>query len=268
MGVYTVVYICCKSDKVDIIFVDKTDMTHKISAGETFWALSQRYGCSVDDIRNANPGVIPEQLQIGQVIRIPGSHAGGSSSNNGGALRPSGNTPPGARTETTLNGRVPSWCEQLRHMINSAAQKCNVPADLIAAVIYQESGGNINVDATANPNGGSDSGLMQVNQHTAQELERNYHNRFQGIGGSAKNIMLGTSYLRQLYDTSADRDWGITLRAYNSGPNGVDKSNLRARPAGTGDSTYVDKVFRFWSDISQGRDPPADHYESVYGRGF
>ena len=46
---------------------------------------------------------------------------------------------------------------------------------------------------------------------------------------------------------------------------GVDKNNLRARPAGTGDSTYVDKVFHCWSDISQGYDPPADHYESIFG---
>jgi soluble lytic murein transglycosylase-like protein len=153
-------------------------------------------------------------------------------------------------------------------MINAAAQKTNVPADLIAATIYQESGGNINIAATHNPNGGSDSGLMQVNQHTAGELEQKYPDRFNGIGGSAKNIMLGTSYLRDMFDTNADQDWGITLRAYNSGPNGVDKTNLRAIPAGTGDSTYVDKIFRFWSDISTGNDPPADHYESIFGREF
>jgi LysM repeat protein len=242
--------------------------TYTIAPGDTFWALAQRYGCSVDDIRAANPGVVPERLQIGQVIRLPGGGGSFAPSTNQGSLAPNGNAPPNARLDTTLNRRVPGWCEPLRGMINAAAQQTNVPADLIAAVIYQESGGNINVDATGNPNGGSDSGLMQVNQYTAGELERKYPNRFYGIGGSAKNIMLGASYLRDMYDTNADRDWGITLRAYNSGPNGVDKRNLRARPAGTGDSTYVDKVFRFWTDISTGNDPPADHYESIFGRGF
>jgi murein DD-endopeptidase MepM/ murein hydrolase activator NlpD len=242
--------------------------THTIASGDTFWALAKRYGCSVDDIMGVNPGVAPEQLQIGQVIQLPRGDEGSSSSTAQGSLLPTGNAPPNARMDTTLNRRVPGWCEPLRDMINAAAQKTNVPADFIAAVIYQESGGNINIDATQNPNGGSDSGLMQVNQYTAGELEQKYPDRFSGIGGSAKNIMLGATYLRDMFDTNADHDWGITLRAYNSGPNGVDKRNLRARPAGTGDSTYVDKIFRFWTDISTGNDPPADHYESIFGRGF
>jgi murein DD-endopeptidase MepM/ murein hydrolase activator NlpD len=238
--------------------------THTIASGDTFWTLAQRYGCAVEAIINANPGVVPEQLQIGQVIQLPTGDTGSSPPSTQGPLRPTGNLPPNARSDTTLNARIPGWCETLRGMINTASQKANVPADLIAAVIYQESGGNINVDATGNPNGGSDSGLMQVNQQTAGELEQKFPDRFMGISGPAKNIMLGASYLREMYDTNADRDWGITLRAYNSGPNGVDKNDLRARPAGTGDSTYVDKVFRFWSDISQGNDPPADHYSLVF----
>jgi soluble lytic murein transglycosylase-like protein len=183
-------------------------------------------------------------------------------------LRPTGNPPPNARSDTTLNARAPGWCEPLRSSINSASQRTNVPADLIASTIYQESSGNINVNSTRNPNGRSDSGLMQVNEDTARELERKYPDRFQGISGSDKDIMLGASYLRDMYDTSANRDWGTAARAYNSGPNGVDNNNLRARPAGTGDSTYVDKVYRGWSDISQGNDPPDDHYESIFGRGF
>lgn len=259
-------------------------LTHSVVAGDTFWALARRYGCTVEALRNANPGVVPEQLHIGGNLKIPGrNHENSLPATQAhsipatqahsipatpGALRPTYNLPPNARVNTTLNVRVPSWCEQLRHMINSASQKTNVPADLIAAVIYQESGGNINVDATANQNFGSDSGLMQVNQYTARELEQKYPARFAGINGPAKNIMLGASYLRDMYDNKGDRDWGITLRAYNSGPNGVDKTNLRARPAGTGDSTYVDKVLRFWSDISQGHDPPADHYASIFGKGF
>ena len=243
--------------------------THIIAPGDTFCSLSQRYGCTVQALQNANPGVAPEQLQIGQVIRLGGGGARPApTTTRQGPLSPTGNLPANARLDTTLNGRIPGWCESLRGMINTASEKTGVPADLIAAVIYQESGGNINVDATGNPNGGSDSGLMQVNQYTANELQRKFPERFCGIGGSAKNIMLDDSYLRQMFDTMADHNWGITLRAYNSGPNGVDKNNLRARPAGTGDSTYVDKVFRFWTDISTGKDPPADHYESIFGRGF
>lgn len=242
--------------------------THTVVAGDTFYELAQRYGCTVDAIMNVNPGVAPERLQIGQVLQVPGRNQGHSHRATQGSSRPTHRPPSNARRDTMLNERVPHWCEPLRHMINSASQKTHVPADLIAAVIYQESSGNINVDSTANPNSGSDSGLMQVNEYTARELEQKHPHRFHGISGCAKNIMLGASYLRDMYDSVGDRDWGITLRAYNSGPNGVDKNNLRARPAGTGDSTYVDKVLRFWSDISHGHDPPADHYASIFGSGF
>jgi murein DD-endopeptidase MepM/ murein hydrolase activator NlpD len=226
--------------------------THTIAPGDTFWGLAERYGSSVEAIMVANPGIAPEQLQVGQVIRLPG----GQSS--------TGNTSSNGRSDTTLNGRVPGWLESLRDMINAASQKTNVPADLIAAVIYQESNGNVNVVSTLNPNGGDDSSVMQVNQHTAGELLGKYPDRFQGTIGTARDIMLGVSYLRDMYDTVGDRNWGITLRAYNSGPYGVDKTNLRATPASTGDPAYVDKVLHFWSDITQGKDPPADHYASIY----
>jgi LysM repeat protein len=47
--------------------------THTIVSGDTFWALSKKYGCTLDAILAANPGIIPEQLQIGQIIRLPDS---------------------------------------------------------------------------------------------------------------------------------------------------------------------------------------------------
>ncbi|CAF1069541.1 unnamed protein product [Rotaria sordida] len=184
-------------------------------------------------------------------------------------LLPTWQAPACARLDTTLSERAPEPIGQLRHLIDPVAQETNVPADFIGAVIYQESGGNINVNTTTNPgNFGVDSGVMQVNEYTGAELQQQYPHRFVGLYGTEKEIMLGASYLKQMYDTFADQDWGITLRAYNSGPNGVDKNNLRAKPAGTGDSTYVDKVLHFWVDISQGNPLPLDHYESIYGRGF
>jgi len=44
---------------------------HTIVAGDTFWALSQKYGVPLDSILAANCGVKPEQLQIGQVVCVP-----------------------------------------------------------------------------------------------------------------------------------------------------------------------------------------------------
>lgn len=49
-------------------------MTHTIIKGDTFWHLSQQYSCTLDSILAVNPGVVPEQLQIGQIVYIP-SHS-------------------------------------------------------------------------------------------------------------------------------------------------------------------------------------------------
>ncbi len=44
---------------------------YSIQPGDTFFKLAQRYGTTVEAIMQANPGVSPENLQVGQVINIP-----------------------------------------------------------------------------------------------------------------------------------------------------------------------------------------------------
>ena len=44
---------------------------YTIRAGDTLYLLAQRFGVSVDAIIRANPGIDPNNLQIGQVICIP-----------------------------------------------------------------------------------------------------------------------------------------------------------------------------------------------------
>ncbi|MBU5438927.1 LysM domain-containing protein [Tissierella sp. MSJ-40] len=44
---------------------------YTIRAGDTLFALSQRFNVSVQAIINANPGIDPNRLQIGQIICIP-----------------------------------------------------------------------------------------------------------------------------------------------------------------------------------------------------
>jgi len=46
---------------------------YTIRAGDTLFILSQRFGVSVQAIINANPGINPNNLQIGQRICIPGA---------------------------------------------------------------------------------------------------------------------------------------------------------------------------------------------------
>ena len=243
-------------------------MTHHIIvSGDTLWALGQHYHCSVNDLINENPGINPNNLTIGSSLRIPGQNHQPISNVRISDRNPQARSD--VRYNLYLNPDAPSPINQLRRCIDPAAKETDVPADLIGAVIYQESGGNIDVNSTTNPGGmGIDSGLMQVNEHVAEELEKKYPGRFRSLSGEEKQTMLGASYLKEMYETVADRDWPTVLRAYNSGPNGINKNNLRDLPARTGDSTYVDKVLHFWSDISQGRPLPTDHYESIYKRGF
>jgi LysM repeat protein len=47
--------------------------THKIESGDTYQKLSVRYKVSVNDLIDANPGVDPRRLKIGQPIVIPRS---------------------------------------------------------------------------------------------------------------------------------------------------------------------------------------------------
>jgi nucleoid-associated protein YgaU len=45
--------------------------SHTIKQGDTFWALAQQRGVTVAAIQAVNPGVVPDQLQLGQKINMP-----------------------------------------------------------------------------------------------------------------------------------------------------------------------------------------------------
>jgi LysM repeat protein len=44
---------------------------YTIRLGDTFFSIARRFRISVDDLREANPGVDPDNLQVGQIICIP-----------------------------------------------------------------------------------------------------------------------------------------------------------------------------------------------------
>jgi LysM repeat protein len=47
--------------------------TYVINKGETIWGISQTYGLTIQEVLNANPGIKVRNLQIGQIINLPGS---------------------------------------------------------------------------------------------------------------------------------------------------------------------------------------------------
>ena len=48
-------------------------MPYIIRAGDTFYTIARRFNVSLDALLAANPNVNPDNLQIGQVICIPGA---------------------------------------------------------------------------------------------------------------------------------------------------------------------------------------------------
>jgi len=48
-------------------------VTYIIQQGDTLYKIANQYGVSVQDVINANPGVDPYNLHVGQIIRVPGS---------------------------------------------------------------------------------------------------------------------------------------------------------------------------------------------------
>ena len=44
---------------------------HTVVAGDTLYGISRKYGVSVNDLIDVNPGVTPRSLRIGKTLRIP-----------------------------------------------------------------------------------------------------------------------------------------------------------------------------------------------------
>ena len=52
------------------------DITYVIKAGDTIYILALRYGTTVNAILQANPGIDPNRIRVGQQITIPGAATG------------------------------------------------------------------------------------------------------------------------------------------------------------------------------------------------
>jgi len=167
-----------------------------------------------------------------------GSRGGGSagapaiSGGNGGAIPPAAatqqspvgnvNSSTGAAASSgpnTLGPNIPSALKPWTADIEAASKQTGVPANLIGAVVLQESGGKGNVNSTTNPALGlPDSGLMQVDSATFQGLQQQNPGLLGGksVSDPATNIMAGALLLKQLgANTNDPNKLSSALTAYN-----------------------------------------------------
>jgi soluble lytic murein transglycosylase len=148
----------------------------------------------------------------------------------------------------------------LRHedIIRQQAREKNVPADLIAAVIYAESRFR---DQESNAGA---RGLMQVTPATAEFIERDSGGstfKADDLSNPDINIRYGTYYLRHLLG-KFDGNMVAALAAYNAG-----ETNVAAW--GGGDLNVNDIQFPetrdYVEDVLDKRDEYAQHYRHELG---
>lgn len=131
--------------------------------------------------------------------------------------------------------------------LQRAAAASGVSADVLGAVAWAES----RADPTV-----AGGGLMQMSDE-AFAAQKTAHPEVTGaLSDAAANATAAAFYLLQLQATMQQRygrgDLGITLRAYNSGENGVDPVELTRTPAGTGSAPYVDNVTAYARVLATG----------------
>ena len=117
--------------------------------------------------------------------------------------------------------------------VAEAAQRFGIPEQWIYAVMRTESAGRIGVVSSAGA-----MGLMQLMPGTWTRQRTRF-----GLGSDPfdprDNIMAGTSYLREMYDS-----YGATgmLAAYNAGPGRYEDWRDRGRPLPAETRAYVAKI--------------------------
>lgn len=146
--------------------------------------------------------------------------------------------------EGSATQKLPSPTDRYADFVTEAAERFDIPATWIRAVLRAESDGDAR---STSPKGAM--GLMQIMPQTWAELRVHY-----GLGDDPydphDNIMAGAAYLRELFDRYGSPGF---LAAYNAGP-GRYEASRKGNALSPETRAYVDKLV---PEIARGEAEPS-----------
>ena len=159
-----------------------------------------------------------------------------------------------------IGGTIDELTLPLRHddIIRQQAREKGVPADLIAAVIYEESKFQ---DQTSSAGA---RGLMQITPDTADTIETLSGGEtfvYEDLADPELNIRYGTFYLAYLLD-KYDGDVVAALAAYNAGEGNADAWGGAGR---TSDDIEYPETYDYVNDVLERRGQYRDKYADELG---
>jgi len=177
---------------------------YTVLPGDTLGGISGYYHTSIRGLAQANHISNINRISVGQHLCIPttgSGHAGGPAS---------GLLPNGAVRSFAYNALEWSSHQQAASLLRQAAARHGLPANLLMAIAWQESGWNQHVIAH---DGGI--GIMQIMPTTAQGLNKQVRGHYDPYK-LRDNIELGAIYLHSLWQGFHGNQTKV-ISAYNQG---------------------------------------------------
>lgn len=155
-----------------------------------------------------------------------------------------------AANRALLAAWLPPDVSQHAEVVLRAAERHGVDADLVAAMMLIESGGDPDAESPAGA-----AGLMQIMPQTARRIAeaRGLDAPDASIYDPELNVDFGAWYLAQQLDRFGELRLAVT--AYNAGPEQVQAHVDRHRPLPDESVRYAEQVMALWSERKQPTSP-------------